>query len=196
MSNGSTVADDTPCETTAPLDVLVASHRAFLAFVERRVADRAVAEDILQAAFVRAMERIDQVRDTESVVAWFYRMLRNAVIDHHRRGGAAGRATEALARELSAHPQPLPDDRASLCACLQPLAASLPAAQADAIRRVDLDGAAVKDFATEAGITASNAGVRLFRARESLRRAVVRSCGTCAEHGCLDCTCSRAPSPL
>ena len=41
----------------------------------------------------------------------------------------------------------------------------------------------------EAGLTANNAGVRVFRAREALRRQVARACGTCAEHGCLDCTC-------
>jgi hypothetical protein len=46
-----------------------------------------------------------------------------------------------------------------------------------------------REFAAEAGITANNAGVRVFRAREALRKRVVRSCGTCAEHGCLDCTC-------
>ena len=46
-----------------------------------------------------------------------------------------------------------------------------------------------KDVAAATGISASNAGVRVFRAREALRKQVARSCGTCAEHGCLDCTC-------
>ena len=43
--------------------------------------------------------------------------------------------------------------------------------------------------ATEAGISSSNAGVRVFRARQALRKQVARACGTCAEHGCLDCHC-------
>jgi hypothetical protein len=47
----------------------------------------------------------------------------------------------------------------------------------------------VKDYAASAGISSSNAGVRIFRARAALRREVSRSCGTCAEHGCLDCSC-------
>jgi len=47
----------------------------------------------------------------------------------------------------------------------------------------------VKDYAARAGLTASNAGVRVFRAREALRKQVARSCGTCADHGCFDCTC-------
>ena len=50
---------------------------------------------------------------------------------------------------------------------------------------------AVKAFAERHGLTPGNAGVRVFRAREALRKQVVRSCGTCAEHGCLDCTCGQ-----
>jgi hypothetical protein len=52
----------------------------------------------------------------------------------------------------------------------------------------------VKDYAVEAGLTANNAGVRVFRARDALRKQVSRSCGTCAEHGCLDCTCGAPQS--
>ena len=62
------------------------------------------------------------------------------------------------------------------------------------IRRIDLEGLPVKDFAAEKGLSANHAGVRVFRAREALRRQVSRSCGTCAEHGCLDCSCRRAPA--
>lgn len=175
--------------TSSSVDVLVASHRSFLAFLERRLGDRALAEDILQSAFVRGIERIEQVRDGESVVAWFYRMLRNAVVDHHRRTGTAARSIAAIAREQGLEIEPPPDERETVCKCLAQLTADLPAEQARAIRRVDLEGAAVKDYAEEAGITANNAGVRLFRARENLRKAVARCCGSCAEHGCIDCTC-------
>ncbi len=172
----------------AAVATLVAARGRFLAFVERKVGDRAVAEDILQQAFVRGLERIDQVQDTESVVAWFYRMLRNAVIDHQRRQGTKTRALDALAVER-VEDETLADDRARVCACLGGLADALPPDHALAIRRIDLEGVAVKDFATEQGITANLAGVRLFRARERLRRAVVECCGACAEHGCVDCRC-------
>ena len=37
-----------------------------------------------------------------------------------------------------------------------------------------------------------SAAVRVHRAREALRRQVVASCGSCAEHGCLSCTCREA----
>ena len=46
-----------------------------------------------------------------------------------------------------------------------------------------------KDYAQRKGLTAGNAAVRVFRAREALKRRVAESCGACAEHGCLNCTC-------
>ena len=56
-----------------PVAVLLENRRAFLAFVERRVGDRVIAEDILQEAFARGLDRIETLRVGESVVAWFYR---------------------------------------------------------------------------------------------------------------------------
>jgi len=41
---------------------------------------------------VRSLDRTDTVRDPGAVIPWFYRLLRNAVIDHHRRRGAEDRA--------------------------------------------------------------------------------------------------------
>ena len=42
--------------TEATFDSLLDLRRRFLALIERRVEDRAIAEDILQAAYVRALE--------------------------------------------------------------------------------------------------------------------------------------------
>src|SRR3954464_2801543 len=85
----------TPTETLA---ALVASHREFLSFVERRVGDRALAEEILQDALVKSLDRVGEIR--ESAIGWFYRVLRNAIIDHSRRRAAHERRLEALAAEL------------------------------------------------------------------------------------------------
>ena len=48
----------TPAESLSAeaIERLVAGHRDFLAFLERRVESRAVAEDILQAAFTKGLE--------------------------------------------------------------------------------------------------------------------------------------------
>lgn len=168
---------------------LVANHREFLAFLERRVGNRALAEDILQEAFTRGLDKLDTIREGDSAVAWFYRVLRNAVIDHHRRHASATRGLDAFAAELTAQSDPAPDVRGAVCQCVTRLAGTLKPEYAQALQRIEVEGIAVKDYADEAGITASNAAVRVFRAREALRKQVARSCGTCADHGCLDCTC-------
>jgi len=62
---------------------------------------------------------------------------------------------------------------------------------AEALRQIEVEGVAVKDYAARQGLTAGHAGVRVFRARQALRTQVLASCGTCAEHGCLDCSCGR-----
>ena len=182
--------NDDPVSPTH-LDALVANHRAFLAFLERRVESRAVAEDILQEAFVRGLTKARDLRNEESTVAWFYRLLRNAVIDHYRRNATARRGLEALATEVEHEHDPSPDLRDAVCQCIGQLAGTLKPEYANALKRIEVDGVAVKDYADEAGISRANAAVRVFRARDALRQQVTRSCSTCADHGCLDCTCRR-----
>lgn len=172
----------------AVIATLVDNHRQFLEFLERRVGDRALAEDILQEAFVRGVTRLETLRDEESVVAWFYRVLRNSVTDHHRRHATNVKKLAALAQEVQA-PEPPAEWQASVCQCVGHLATTLKPEFSEALLRIELDGISVKDYAAEAGISRSNAAVRIFRAREALKQQVSRACGTCAEHGCLDCSC-------
>jgi len=169
--------------------LLVDNHREFLGFLERRLGDRVLAEDILQEAFARGIERLDTLRDGESAIAWFYRILRNAVVDHRRRRGSAQRALDAFASEVEGHVEPKEEVRGAICQCVTRLAKTLKPEYRDALERIEVEGVAVKDFAEEQGISASNAAVRVFRAREALRKQVAVSCGTCAEHGCIECTC-------
>jgi RNA polymerase sigma-70 factor (ECF subfamily) len=174
------------------VSALVNNHRDFLAFLQKRVGDRALAEDILQDAFVRGLNKLGTLEQDESATAWFYRILRNAVVDHHRRRSSVDRRLEAFAAELERHVEPEADVRGAVCRCVGELAGTLKPEYAEALRRVEIDGVPVKDYATEAGITSNNAAVRVFRAREALRKQVTRSCGTCADHGCLDCTCDKS----
>jgi RNA polymerase sigma factor (sigma-70 family) len=174
----------------ATLQVLLDNHARFLAFLERRVGSRDEAEDILQEAFVRSLDRAPDPRSSESITAWFYRVLRNAITDHYRRQGSRGRTLERLAAETADGVQD-PDEglEALVCGCVMSLMETLKPEYGAAIRRVDLDGTSVRGYAEEAGITPSNAGVRLHRAREALRKQVALTCGTCLDHGCLDCRC-------
>jgi RNA polymerase sigma factor (sigma-70 family) len=171
------------------LQVLLDNHARFLAFLERRVGSRDVAEDILQEAFVRSLDHTDSLRSSESAIAWFYRVLRNSLTDYFRRQDSRGRALEKLAVESESETGLDPELQTVACECILSLLDTLKPEYAGALRRVDLDGVSVRGYSEEAGITAGNAGVRLHRARAALRRQLIRCCGTCVEHGCFDCQC-------
>ncbi len=186
--------------TSSAVLALVESHRRFLAFLEKRTGSRDEAEEILQAAFVKGIERAGEIRDEERAVAWFYRLLRNSLADYWRERAAERRGEEALARELADAVQPAPVVANQLCHCFEPLLPTLKPEHEAILRRIDLEGVRPGDFAMEKGITPNNAMVRLHRARRALRERMQRSCRTCAEHGCLDCSCKptakKARGPL
>jgi RNA polymerase sigma factor (sigma-70 family) len=171
---------------------LLANHQRFLDFLTPRVSKREDAEEILQEAFVRGLQKAGEIRDEESAVAWFYRLLRNSVIDHYRRTAAGRKAIEAHARETpEVDPGFDADLERTVCECVNDLVPLLKPEYSDLIRRVDLGGANVTSVADEIGISPGNARVRLHRARAALRDELEKSCRTCAAHGCIDCTCSR-----
>ena len=177
--------------TANVVERLVTQRHDFLAFLERRLGSRALAEDILQEAFARSVSKVEQLENEESAVAWFYRVLRNAVTDYRRRDGVARRRLDALSQELSAAPQP--ELEGAVCGCVSSLAQTLKPEYAAALQAVEIQGMPVKEFAENAGITAGNAAVRVFRAREALRLQVKRCCGSCADDNCRDCTCHATP---
>ena len=125
----------------------------------------------------------------EKVVAWFYRVLRNSIIDHYRHRSSSTRAMEAWGRDFATSQQLGAELQQEICQCISGLLATLKPEYRDALRIVDLEEGDLSDLARQSGITAENAAVRVHRARKALRRQVEQACGTCAEHGCLDCHC-------
>ena len=174
------------------LERLLARRAEFLRFVEKRVDSRATAEDILQSAFVRGIEKGSTLRDEESAVAWFYRLLRNAVIDHYRSQGSAHRLFEAWPENLDVSGEPVEFVKNEVCHCVADVLDDLKPQYREALRIVDIEERPTSELAKQSGITPNNATVRVHRAREALRTQVKMTCGACAEHRCVDCVCKRA----
>lgn len=168
---------------------LAARHSRFLQFLRGRVGDPATAEDLLQAAYVKAIERGAQLREAESSVAWFYRILRNAIVDHYRQQAAQSRAMDEWAAEWNEAYEP--ELKAEVCACILEAVSALKPEYRAAIEQVDLGGQSVEAFAKAQRTTANNASVRLHRARKAVAKQITAICGTNAIHECIDCTCGR-----
>ena len=171
------------------LQTLIANKQRLLAFLQRRVGSAELAAELLQDAFVKGVEKGHTLREDESALAWCYRLLRNAVIDRHRRMSSERDALARLAQELGTLPDVYRDLEREVCACMSELVVTLKPEYADILRRVDLGETRIDRVAAELGITANNAAVRLHRARQALRQRLEQMCGACAHHGCLNCTC-------
>ncbi len=178
-----------PMQTKA-IDDLILQRNTFLRFVKSRVDAPSTAEDILQGAYARATEKSSTVHKEESSAAWFYRILRNSIIDHYRHRAAEDRALDRWAKELITETQPHPFTQNVVCQCIESVLATLKPQYSEIIRQVDLAETPLDTFARAVGITAGNAAVRIHRARQALKKQLALTCGTCAEHRCVDCTCS------
>jgi RNA polymerase sigma-70 factor (ECF subfamily) len=101
---------------------LLSSRQKFLDYIRRKVADPALAEDILQDSLLRAIEASPTLRDEARLAPWFRSILQNAIIDAYRRRGVERKHVgEAELEELPAESE----EEAVICACFQQLVPTL-----------------------------------------------------------------------
>ena len=171
------------------LSKLVESRANFLGFLRKRISSADIAEDLLQSAFVKSIEKGGEIRDAESIVPWFYRVLRNSVVDYYRQSGRSQQELRGILTDLEAYAKATPDPENELCQCVNPLLENLKPEYREALTTIDLGDGSLADLASHAGITEGNAAVRVHRARQAMLKQVQMTCGACAEHHCIDCHC-------
>jgi RNA polymerase sigma factor (sigma-70 family) len=160
-------------------DAAAECYRLLAPFVRHIVSDnvpqRADADDIVQEVFVRALQRLDTLREPALLRPWIASIARRAAIDH-RRVRVAGRTIPdptAGARHLD--PAPGPDAVAEGRDDLRRVHAALgtlPARDAQALALIGRHGAGPADLAASFGISVTAAKVCVHRARARLRRAL------------------------
>ena len=182
-----------PSRTDSLAVALNERRNAFRAFLVARVGSEAEAEDILQNGLLRAVQHAGELEDNAKLTAWFYRVLRNAVVDHYRSRAANRRRDDAIGKMIAS----LGEDFAAapaawekqVCLCLAHVVETLKPREAELLRRVDLKGESVQAAARELKLTPNHASVGLHRARRALRAKLEAFCGACASGACLDCDC-------
>lgn len=181
-----TLSDDT-------LKVLVENHSEFKKYLTKRLPNETVAEDILQQSLAKAVEKGSSLAKNESVVSWFYAVLKNTLIDYYRsRASESDKYVSYLNELVSSGKNKVAaadDLEAAVCACMNRLLPTLKPSYAEVIKKVDLEAGSLEKVAKDLGTSVNNLTVRLHRARQALKTSLQRSCGTCTEHGCLNCTC-------
>jgi RNA polymerase sigma-70 factor (ECF subfamily) len=164
-------------EADQTIDVAAAWHELgdrLRIYVSRRV-NPGDADDVVQSVMVKLLERRGEI-DADSVRAWLFTVTRNAVAEYYRRHRPAidldsfGDVAETDDTD--------PSDRAigSLSDCLDPMLRTLPDADADLLRRIDLHGEAQTELAASLGVPLSTLKSRVQRARTKLRSAFDACC--------------------
>ena len=175
-------------ETTEQLrKVLAENLAAFRGFAQRRLGDPELAADVVQDALLKALRAGEELRDTENLVAWFYRVLRNAITDLHRKKATQAKALERFAIELENSPDAQLHN--VICGCIKRVLPTLKPEYAEVVQRIDFDEQSTAEVAASLDLTPGNLKVRLHRARQQLKERLIETCQLCATHGCLDCTC-------
>lgn len=173
----------------AVIAALKEGHREFLRFVTRRAPTTADAEDILQDFYLKVVRSAKTVRNVQALRGWLAQVLRRTLADYYRRRSVRKKALERLEGEKD--PALTIDDEAeqAVCACLYRILPTLPAEYGQTIWLVDLLGEPRYKVARTLRISPNNLGVRVHRARQALRAALLRFCTTCPTHGFLNCAC-------
>lgn len=160
--------DERPVETADPVDVdaLYRAHvRPLYTFIYGKVGNREAAEDLTSEVFTRALAHLDPTRDARSIVAWLYRVARNAVADYWRASGG-GRVIALAEASMSRLPPPLPDaalhEQAATRAAA--LLERLPENYRTVLTLRVLEGMSVAETARRMGASAANVKVLQHRA--------------------------------
>ena len=170
------------------LDPILSRRGEFRAFLASRLGSEADADDVLQNGLVKALRSASDVRDEQKLTAWFYQVLRNAIVDHVRSRRARELRDDAWASSATV---PHDDEMERVaCRCVDALIGELKPTEAELVRRVELENEPVSDAARSTGVSPNNASVTLHRARKKLRERLEAFCGECATGACLDCDCA------
>jgi RNA polymerase sigma factor (sigma-70 family) len=153
-----------------------------LRFLLSRLRSSEDAEDVLQDFSLKAIQGAGRLTEAAKVDAWLGVTLRNALFDRYRRNAGRRRLQEAATAEPRATPE-MDHDLETALICLTQATERLKPEARELVRRAELQQIPLKAIAADLGLTANNVGVRVYRAREALRREMRASCGAC-DHPC------------
>ncbi|MET8565970.1 sigma-70 family RNA polymerase sigma factor [Streptomyces flaveolus] len=160
---------EAPVSRSSYAHTLVTQHRsALVAYAEVLLADRHLAEDVVQEAFIRAWRHIDRLRTGEgSVRGWLLKVTRNLVIDRAR---SSCLRHETVTDEIRDVHQPDHVDAVLASLEAESLLRSLSSQHSDVLVLTYLYGYSIQETARLLGIPAGTVKSRQFYALRTLRR--------------------------
>ncbi len=172
-------------------------HNGLRAFIAKRIANEAEADDIVQDVWLKMQRGLDGLKDRSRLVSWIYQIARHAIIDHYRAPGRRSEMPAGLAEDLEAYQSLSPRQTASedtgqlrteLAGCLRPMIERLSREYRQAVILVDLEELTQQAAATQLGLSLSGMKSRVQRGRRQLK-GMLEACCTIEldrRHGVVD----------
>ena len=158
---------------TEAFDALVGKYvRRARAIAHRLMQNREDADDLVQDAFLRALERIDGFDPDRPFGPWFFRLLVNTGLDTLRR--LKRPTTEADPMDVP-DPGPRPDqqvERSEVRSRFEQALAELPPRQRLVVMAHEVDGLDTRDIAETTGTSQATVRWHLHAGRKALREAL------------------------
>ncbi|MBX3742079.1 MAG: sigma-70 family RNA polymerase sigma factor [Akkermansiaceae bacterium] len=152
---------------------------SLLRFVQSRVRDRHLAEDLTQEILLRGVTKVAGLKDQERLESWLFQIARNTIADHFRRA----KSMDSCADDLPDNEDPcgyIAEEEAvlreMLSAYVRGVVEALPDIYRNALRYTDYEGHTQAELAGKEGISLSGAKSRVQRARQEVRAAVEKCC--------------------
>ena len=164
------------------LQQLTDDSESYIRYVAKRIKDHNLAEDYFHDALLKAVTSQDGPQEQEKLRAWFYRILRNVIIDSYRKDASIQKGMTVMKVE-----QDLGEDVVDgICCDLEGFFLKLiKPEEEELIRALSLEGVSMADYAKQNNITEATLRVRKHRAMTALKNKIKKVC-SCFKDSKLD----------
>ena len=148
-------------------------HNKLLAFIQKRVNNNNMSEDILQDVFVKILTRINTLRDASKLQSWLFQVTRNAISDYYRDKKKADTVPAGVLELEFENEDNMMKEAESWIGCL---VKGLPDIYREAVELSELEGIPQKDIARKLNISYTNARSRVQRGRNMMKDKLTECC--------------------
>jgi RNA polymerase sigma-70 factor, ECF subfamily len=175
---GSTRYDATPLSSELQTKFVSENMRRIFLLIYRVVGNVADAQDLTQEAFIKALQRQDQLKDLDKAAHWLSRIASNTAIDFLRRSGRVSFSDiDALPEPISSSPSESPEQlvlRAEHREYLEAGLNVLTERERTALMLRDVEGMPAEEVAIELECSKATVRSHIANARVKLRRYLER----------------------
>lgn len=148
-------------------------HDKLLGFIRKRVSDKTVAEDLLHDVFLKMRDKIGQLKDSEKIQSWMYRIAHHTVVDYFRE------QQKNQNRLISVYEEESGEEVNRMAAAenwIGSYVQALPDNYREAVVLFEMEGKSVAEVAEQLQISYTNARARVQRGRNALKKSLLDCC--------------------